>query len=300
MKKLIINIYLVIILSILLLGCVNTQTHNYIDGICTCGETLIHIHQFINEKCECGAKGPHTHSYNNGICMCGEYDTNYIKNHNHVYKEGVCSCSEKEINHSHEYKYGICECGEYQNHKHIYLYDNYRVCYCGYVDKHIHNYIEGKCSCGIKEGKDDINIIEFLSNDYEVKYIKEALKLEYYEGIRVEYNLQRLIYKNTFTEWLFEKINVKSIALDSLNEETITKIRDLYTVDSFSSLNVFLDQVVVFDVFGGYISEVRILYNGYIIWYNPYDQQNYISIDKIDYYEIIKQLELYQWRNKVV
>ena len=42
---------------------------------------------------------PHTHEYVDGICNCGEKDPNYNNEeppHTHVYVDGVCSCGEKD------------------------------------------------------------------------------------------------------------------------------------------------------------------------------------------------------------
>ena len=294
MKKTIINIYLVIILSILLLGCSNAHSHKYIDGICTCGETIIHIHQFIDERCECGVKGPHTHNYNNGICMCGEYDTNYIKNHNHVYKDGICSCGEKEINHIHTYKYGICECGEYQNHIHKYLHDKYRVCYCGYIDKHIHNYIEGKCSCGIKEGKDDINIIDFLPNDYEIKYIQDYEYIFNYKTVTFYYHPNYNIGYSKLIDWLINEINVQSVAIENFDVHDFQLIEENLGVKELDY--VHYDYLYYFEFWCNSTVYVTIYESGYIRWYNPQDRKEYISMEKVDYYKIMNEIESYRWR----
>lgn len=294
MKKTIINIYLVIILSILLLGCSNAHSHKYIDGICTCGETIIHIHQFIDERCECGVKGPHTHNYNNGICMCGEYDTNYIKNHNHVYKDGICSCGEKEINHSHTYKYGICECGEYQNHKHIYLYDNYRVCYCGYIDKHIHNYIEGKCSCGIKEGKENFEIKEYISEECNVKSIKDYEDIYNYLTLVIYGNPEKNFYYKTLTNWIINEINIPSIAINDIDQEIVRIIEDSLGIELYKGV-VHYDFNYYLELWCSRTVEVTIYENGYVKWKNPNDGKIYISIEKVDYYKIMNKIESYRW-----
>ncbi len=66
----------------------NPHTHEYIDGVCNCGEkdpnyTEPHEHEYINGKCGCGEKDPnytepHEHEYINGKCGCGEEDPNYV------------------------------------------------------------------------------------------------------------------------------------------------------------------------------------------------------------------------------
>ena len=215
--------------------------------------------------------------------MCGEYDTNYIKNHNHVYKDGICSCGEKEINHIHTYKYGICECGEYQNHIHKYLHDKYRVCYCGYIDKHIHNYIEGKCSCGIKEGKDDINIIDFLPNDYEIKYIQDYEYIFNYKTVTFYYHPNYNIGYSKLIDWLINEINVQSVAIENFDVHDFQLIEENLGVKELDY--VHYDYLYYLEFWCNSTVYVTIYESGYIRWYNPQDRKEYISMEKVDYYK---------------
>ena len=78
--------------------------HNFVDGICECGEVdpnyvPPHVHEFVEGKCECGEIDPnyvppHVHEYVEGKCECGEKDPNYVEPHVHNFIEGTCECGE--------------------------------------------------------------------------------------------------------------------------------------------------------------------------------------------------------------
>ncbi|MBQ4571114.1 MAG: phosphodiester glycosidase family protein [Bacilli bacterium] len=80
------------------------HVHNFVDGICECGETdpnyvPPHVHEFVEGKCECGEIDPnyvppHVHEYVEGKCECGEIDPNYVEPHTHTFVEGKCECGE--------------------------------------------------------------------------------------------------------------------------------------------------------------------------------------------------------------
>ena len=70
------SFFLVLILCFAFTSCRKKHTHNYIKGICSCGEIE-----------------PHKHIYLDGKCTCGELDPNY---HEHVYVNGKCTCGEVE------------------------------------------------------------------------------------------------------------------------------------------------------------------------------------------------------------
>ena len=93
MKKKILIIFL-ILLSFVLMSCENSHTHQYIDGLCSCGEE------------DPNYKPPHIHIYENGKCECGEKDPNYKPPHTHAYENGKCECGEKDPNYE-EIKYKI-------------------------------------------------------------------------------------------------------------------------------------------------------------------------------------------------
>jgi len=87
---------LLLVFCLLVSGCTitlpnnNPHTHEYVDGICNCGEK---DPNYNNEE------PPHTHVYVDGVCNCGEKDPNYNNEeppHTHVYVDGVCSCGEKD------------------------------------------------------------------------------------------------------------------------------------------------------------------------------------------------------------
>ena len=87
---------LLLVFCLLVSGCTitlpnnNPHTHEYVDGICNCGEK---DPNYNNEE------PPHTHVYVDGVCNCGEKDPNYNDEeppHTHVYVDGVCSCGEKD------------------------------------------------------------------------------------------------------------------------------------------------------------------------------------------------------------
>ena len=87
---------LLLVFCLLVSGCTitlpnnNPHTHEYVDGICNCGEK---DPNYNNEE------PPHTHEYVDGTCNCGEKDPNYNNEeppHTHVYVDGVCSCGEKD------------------------------------------------------------------------------------------------------------------------------------------------------------------------------------------------------------
>ena len=116
---------LILLISILLVGCTKKHSHIYVDGKCECGEInpnyQPHTHIFVNGKCSCGEsdpnyQAPHEHVFVEGICDCGVIDTNYVPDHSHVYVDGKCECGENDPNyvppHVHEFVDGKCECGE--------------------------------------------------------------------------------------------------------------------------------------------------------------------------------------------
>ena len=80
------------------------HVHNFVDGICECGETdpnyvPPHVHEFVEGKCECGEIDPnyvppHVHKFVEGKCECGEIDPNYVEPHTHTFVEGKCECGE--------------------------------------------------------------------------------------------------------------------------------------------------------------------------------------------------------------
>ena len=129
------------------LSYIREHIHNFIDGVCECGETdpnyvPPHVHNFVEGKCECGEIDPnyvppHVHEFIDGKCECGETDPNYVPPHVHNFVEGKCECGETDPNyvppHVHNFVEGKCECGETD--------PNYEA-------PHVHNFVEGKCECG--------------------------------------------------------------------------------------------------------------------------------------------------------
>ena len=137
MKK---NTYLIIVfivLSLLCVSCKDKHTHEFIDGICSCGETeeIPHVHSFkeivvdptcekdgaVYYSCECGYEKTDVikafgHTYIDGVCSCGKTDPEYIPPHEHKFVDGVCSCGETDPEyiapHVHEFVDGVCSCGE--------------------------------------------------------------------------------------------------------------------------------------------------------------------------------------------
>ena len=167
-----------IIMILLLVGCETPHTHEFIEGVCGCGE--------VDPNYQA-----HTHNYIEGVCECGEIDPNY-QTHTHNYVEGVCECGEIDPNyqtHTHNYVEGVCECGKAN--------PNY--------PGHEHNYIDGVCACGdiYKVPKpDEIIYVEFesvkdLINDYNQK--KEEYKYNYLvlncDDIKAD-TLQHVLYMN--------------------------------------------------------------------------------------------------------
>lgn len=78
MKK---SLFLVCVIMILLLvGCETSHIHNYIEGVCECGEIdpnyQTHTHNYVEGVCECGKANPnypgHEHNYIDGVCACGD------------------------------------------------------------------------------------------------------------------------------------------------------------------------------------------------------------------------------------
>lgn len=45
-------------------------------GLSSCKK---HTHEFVNGVCSCGEKEPHTHAYVDGVCSCGFKDPNYVE-----------------------------------------------------------------------------------------------------------------------------------------------------------------------------------------------------------------------------
>ena len=83
------------------------HTHEFIDGICSCGEKdpNYHAHSYVNGKCGCGELDPnHTHEFIDGICICGNIDPEYkpVTPHEHIYVEGKCECGEIDPNYKPE------------------------------------------------------------------------------------------------------------------------------------------------------------------------------------------------------
>ena len=165
MKKYLILI--LIALCLLCTSCKDEHTHEYIDGICDCGEIdpnykPPHVHEFVDGKCSCGEtdpnyKPPHVHEFVDGKCSCGEKDPNYEPPHVHEFIDGKCSCGETDPNyeppHVHEFIDGKCSCGETDPN---------------YKPPHTHEFIDGKCSCGEIEEK----IYTITFKDYDGTVLK--------------------------------------------------------------------------------------------------------------------------------
>ena len=186
-------IIIIILISLLCTSCKDEHTHEYIDGICDCGETdpnyeMPHVHEFIDGKCSCGEtdpnyEPPHVHEFIDGKCSCGETDPNYEPPHVHEFIDGKCSCGETDPNyvppHVHEYIDGKCSCGETDSnyvppHDHEYIDGN---CSCGETDPnyempHVHEFIDGKCSCG----ETDPNYVETTYTITFVDYDNTVIK----------------------------------------------------------------------------------------------------------------------------
>ena len=71
MKKLIFSILLLVI-TFGIFACNDPHEHNYVNGVCECGE-----------------QEPHTHKYVDGACACGEL-------HNCQFVDGKCECGKTE------------------------------------------------------------------------------------------------------------------------------------------------------------------------------------------------------------
>ena len=76
----------VVILAFILVGCKKEHTHNFIDGVCECGDI------------DPNYVPPHEHEFVEGKCECGEVDPNYVPPHKHVFVEGKCECGEVDPN----------------------------------------------------------------------------------------------------------------------------------------------------------------------------------------------------------
>ena len=76
MKK----IFLLCVIMLLLVGCKTPHIHEFIEGICECGEMdpdyQVHNHNYVHGVCDCGKVNPnypgHEHDYVDGVCACGE------------------------------------------------------------------------------------------------------------------------------------------------------------------------------------------------------------------------------------
>lgn len=93
--------FVCIIMILLLVGCETPHTHEFIEGVCGCGE--------VDPNYQA-----HTHNYIEGICACGEVDPNY-QAHTHNYVEGICECGKANPDypgHEHNYVDGKCACGK--------------------------------------------------------------------------------------------------------------------------------------------------------------------------------------------
>ena len=88
-----------VLVLVLVLGGKDGHTHNYVNGVCECGESdpnyvAPHTHSFVEGKCECGATDPnyvppHTHNFVEGKCECGETDPNYMPPATNEYTLGM-------------------------------------------------------------------------------------------------------------------------------------------------------------------------------------------------------------------
>ena len=78
-------LFMVLFIVLFLVGCSNYHKHNYVEGVCECGER------------DPNYTPPHEHNYVEGVCECGERDSNYTPPHEHNYVEGVCECGEYKI-----------------------------------------------------------------------------------------------------------------------------------------------------------------------------------------------------------
>ena len=88
-----------VLVLVLVLGGKDGHTHNYVNGVCECGES------------DPNYVAPHTHSFVEGKCECGETDPNYVAPHTHTFVEGKCECGETDPNYvapaTNEYTLGL-------------------------------------------------------------------------------------------------------------------------------------------------------------------------------------------------
>lgn len=79
-KNKIFTLVLLLFIFISVYGCdMPNHKHQYVDGICECGEVDPNFHK---------------HDFIDGVCSCGEKDPNYVEPHVHEFIEGKCSCGE--------------------------------------------------------------------------------------------------------------------------------------------------------------------------------------------------------------
>lgn len=158
MKK-ILCIISFIMLIFFFVGCEGTgssHTHEYVDGICSCGEKdplykYPHVHNFIDGICPCGKivevmGSEHSCQYVDGCCECGD-TISYESKHKHQYIDGYCECGISNPDdlsyHEHHFYQGVCTCLEEEqiefDHEHVY---EDKICvYCGRLSTTYPQYI---------------------------------------------------------------------------------------------------------------------------------------------------------------
>ena len=181
-------------------SCKNKHEHNFIEGICECGEK------------DSNYVPPHVHEYVEGKCLCGEIDSNYIPPHVHEFIEGTCDCGEIDQNyvtpHEHNFIKGVCECGEIDStYKPVILIniiestveDEY------YIDEF--NISTIKISVSIDEEVSELNLTTDLIENYPSEFIVGSYTfIINYEGVKKELTLN-FIEKEFYTEGLTFSVN---------------------------------------------------------------------------------------------
>ena len=149
-----------IIMILLLVGCVAPHTHNFIEGICECGDVDPNYQK-------------HEHNFIEGVCECGEVDPNYHKHD--FYWDTYCPCGEFED--IHNFDNGVCSCGLNENLTYPTISDLYDItCQPTYISHYFEN-----VECHLMLMIDGLAPPMFYSSDSEfISYFLEILNIEYY------------------------------------------------------------------------------------------------------------------------
>ncbi len=188
-----------IIMILLLVGCETPHTHEFIEGVCGCGEVdpnyQAHTHNYVEGICECGKANPdypgHEHEYIGGVCACGKiYKVPIPDEIIYTKFESVNDLINDYNQKKEEYKYNyiIFNSDNFENES-----ANFHLDYCNFGERDLYDYTYGEIlhdtlfslEC-VLEGKNNKTPLVWMTvNSYSFEYSLKDLTFtvsSYYRG----------------------------------------------------------------------------------------------------------------------